>query len=74
MMASVGPLFEGKEANNPNDVAQAYVDLINMPQGTRPLRTPIGKDSACVNELNALSVSAQRQMMGFYGLEEYLAK
>ena len=68
MQEALSSLMQGEDANNPLDVAQAYVDLINMPNNGRPLRTPVGKDSVLVQELNAKSVVAQSATIDFYGM------
>jgi NADP-dependent 3-hydroxy acid dehydrogenase YdfG len=42
MFKSLASTFEGKDAPNPNDVAEAIVKLVGQSKGSRPARTVVG--------------------------------
>src|SRR6187549_1444321 len=42
MVTSLTATFEGKDAPNPHDVAQAIVKLVGQPKGSRAVRTVVG--------------------------------
>jgi NADP-dependent 3-hydroxy acid dehydrogenase YdfG len=50
MVTSLTATFEGKDAPNPHDVAEAIVKLVSQAKGSRPVRTvvgaPFGSDQA----------------------------
>jgi NADP-dependent 3-hydroxy acid dehydrogenase YdfG len=50
MVTSLTATFEGKDAPNPHDVAEAIVKLVSQSKGSRPVRTvvgaPFGSDQA----------------------------
>jgi NAD(P)-dependent dehydrogenase (short-subunit alcohol dehydrogenase family) len=71
MFAAMGQMFESKP--NPQDVADAVVNLINLPKGQRPLRTVADPSTGdIVKRVNdAISVEYANVMKAF-GIEELL--
>lgn len=72
MFGAMGQMFE-KVKPNPQDVADAVVNLINLPKGQRPLRTVVdpalGKITKAAND--AVQVEYV-EILKAYGLEELL--
>lgn len=73
MVAAIGQLFETLKPN-PQDVADAVVDLINLPKGERPLRTVVDPTTGeFIKKANdAVSIEYSKALAAF-GMEELLA-
>ncbi|CAB5079296.1 3-oxoacyl-[acyl-carrier protein] reductase (EC [Olavius algarvensis associated proteobacterium Delta 3] len=67
---SVGEMIEGDNAPNPQDVADAVLNLIETPQGKRPLRVVVdpltGGEGA--KTLNDAAEQIQHQLLSSFGL------
>jgi NAD(P)-dependent dehydrogenase (short-subunit alcohol dehydrogenase family) len=55
------------------EVAEAIAALVNLPAGTRPLRTPVPAGSA-TTAINEASAPIQRGLLEAFGLSDLLAK
>ena len=55
-------------ARDPQEVADAVLRLIEMPAGSRPLRTPVGVPGDSLNNLNSVSEQAQEGFLNRLGL------
>jgi NAD(P)-dependent dehydrogenase (short-subunit alcohol dehydrogenase family) len=62
-------MFDGPNAPNPQDVADAVLRLIETPAGERPLRTLVGNDFG-VNNINATAHAVQTGALQAFGLQE----
>ena len=57
--------------NKPEQVAEAIVKLVEMPNGTRPLRTVVDKMMSCVTEIiNETAKQVQAGVLQNFGLSE----
>jgi len=72
MFAAIGQIFE-TENPNPQDVADAVVELINLPKGERPLRTVVDPSTGeIIKRANdAVSVEYAKVLTAF-GIEDLL--
>jgi NAD(P)-dependent dehydrogenase (short-subunit alcohol dehydrogenase family) len=72
MGAAVGEMFETLKPN-PQDVADAIVNLINMPKGKRPLRTVVDPFSGAFVEKanNAIKMEYEKGIVAF-GMKDLL--
>ncbi|EIF31419.1 short-chain alcohol dehydrogenase [Burkholderia sp. Ch1-1] len=71
MVETLMELFEGDDAPNPHDVAEAIARVVEQPNGTRPARLVVGQ-SFGADVLNAQAVSIQTQLMKGLGLGEFV--
>jgi NAD(P)-dependent dehydrogenase (short-subunit alcohol dehydrogenase family) len=55
-------------ARDPREVADAILKLIEMPPGSRPLRTPVGAPIDLLNQLNNISEQVQKGFLNVLGL------
>jgi NAD(P)-dependent dehydrogenase (short-subunit alcohol dehydrogenase family) len=55
-------------ARDPREVADAILKLIEMPAGSRPLRTPVGAPIDLLNQLNNISEQVQKGFLNVLGL------
>lgn len=63
----------GPDAPNPQDVADAIVNLVSMASGSRPLRTTVGPPPAPqAAQINEVSEQVQRQTLQYMGLGHML--
>lgn len=73
MFKAMGQMFETFKPN-PQDVADAIVNLINLPKGQRPLRTVVDPSTGdSVKAGNEAMNVAYAKILTAYGLEELLA-
>lgn len=72
IMAGMGSIFEGPNPPDPQEVADAMVALIEMPVGTRPLRTVVdrimGQGPTAINEVAGNVMAGALQGMGMGAL------
>lgn len=72
MFAAIGQMFETTKPN-PQDVADAVVKLINLPQGQRPLRTVVDPSTGeIVKRANDAVNVEYANVMTAFGIEELL--
>jgi NAD(P)-dependent dehydrogenase (short-subunit alcohol dehydrogenase family) len=68
LMAGFGAMFAAPNPPQPQEVADAIASLIEMPAGTRPLRTVVdrmtGRGPAAINEVASNVMAGVLQMMG----------
>jgi NAD(P)-dependent dehydrogenase (short-subunit alcohol dehydrogenase family) len=57
-----------RPARDPQEVADAILRLIEMPAGSRPLRTPVGAPGDLLNQLNNISAQVQEGFVNIFGL------
>ena len=57
-------------ANNPQEVVDLIVDLIEAPAGKRPLRTVIDPAEFGTEQLNEAAEQVQSQVMSYFGFEQ----
>lgn len=70
--AGIGQLFENLQPN-PQDVADAVLNLINKPQGQRPLRTVVDVATGqFVKDANAQVSAGYNHFVSAFGLQELL--
>ena len=75
-VASYGPAAEIPKAlmanlgkrGDPQEIADAVAKLINMPAGTRPLRTEVGVTGDFVARLNGFTKDIQASILSVFGL------
>ena len=67
MFQRFGSLFEGPDAPNPRDVAEAVARLIALPKGERPARTVVGLPYGS-DRLNAATAPVQGEVVRALGL------
>jgi NAD(P)-dependent dehydrogenase (short-subunit alcohol dehydrogenase family) len=67
MVETLMELFEGDNAPNAHDVAEAIAQLVEQPNGTRPARLVVGQ-SFGADIINAQAVSIQAQLIEGLGL------
>jgi len=73
MGAAIGQIFESTNPN-PQDVADAIVDLINLPKGQRPLRTNVDKATGHIVQAANKAVEVEyANVLKAFGLGELLA-
>ena len=69
-----GEAFSGPDAPDPQDVADAIADLIDLPAGERPLRTVVGTlVTAGVRELNEVYETSKDELLSSLGMSGTLA-
>lgn len=69
MFDGFGEAFSGPDAPDPQQVADAIADLIDLPAGQRPLRTVVGTlVTAGVRELNDQYEKSRRELLGSLGM------
>jgi NADP-dependent 3-hydroxy acid dehydrogenase YdfG len=66
---TIASSFEGKNAPNPHDVAEAIRGIVEQPKGARPARTVVG-ESFGADVLNAQAASVQTQLLEGLGLAQ----
>lgn len=68
-------IFETMEARceNPQEVADAIVRIIETPTGERPLRQIIGPSVPRLHDLNDISMRVQREILEYLGIGGWLA-
>jgi NAD(P)-dependent dehydrogenase (short-subunit alcohol dehydrogenase family) len=64
-------LLENMKRRDPQEVADAVLRLIEMPAGSRPLRTPVGAAGDFVSRLNAFTDEMQQEVLTAFGLSPY---
>lgn len=73
MFAAIGQIFETKNPN-PQDVADAVVNLIGLPKGQRPLRTVVDSSTGEIVKAANDAVAAEfAKAMTAFGMKELLA-
>lgn len=73
MFAALGQLFE-TEKPNPQDVADAVVNLINLPKGQRPLRTVVDSSTGdIIKRANDAVEVEYAKVLTAFGIETLLA-
>ena len=72
LFAAIGQMFESTNPN-PQDVADAIVNLINLPKGQRPLRTVVDSSTGEITERanNAVKVEYENVLRAF-GMDDLL--
>ncbi|WP_168791618.1 SDR family oxidoreductase [Paraburkholderia aromaticivorans] len=70
MVQTLMELFEGDNAPNPHDVAEAIAQIVEQPNGTRPARLVVGQ-SFGADAINAQAASIQAQLMESLGLGQF---
>ena len=69
LFASFGEAFSGPDAPDPQQVADAIADLVDLPVGQRPLRTVVGTIvTAGVRELNEQYDRSRNQLFSSLGM------
>jgi NAD(P)-dependent dehydrogenase (short-subunit alcohol dehydrogenase family) len=69
MFDGFGAAFSGPEAPDPQQVADAIADLIDLPAGQRPLRTVVGTlVTAGVRELNERYDKSRHELLSSLGM------
>ena len=69
LLAGFGEAFSGPDAPDPQEVADAIAELIELPAGQRPLRTVVGAlVTAGVRELNDAYDSSRRELFSSLGM------
>jgi NAD(P)-dependent dehydrogenase (short-subunit alcohol dehydrogenase family) len=63
----------GTAAPDPQEVADAVANLIDMPKGSRPLRTLVGTDAAPLAAINDASANAHAELYRAMGIGQMLA-
>jgi hypothetical protein len=64
-----GEAFSGPDAPDPQEVADAIADLVDLPAGERPLRTVVGTMmTAGVRELNEQYDKSRHQLFSSLGM------
>ncbi|NEE00065.1 SDR family oxidoreductase [Phytoactinopolyspora halotolerans] len=58
---------------DPQEVADAVLRLAQTPAGQRPLRTLVGEDTALIEEINAVHLRLQNEIMGYAGYEDLIS-
>jgi len=67
MFGGIMELFKSDKAPDPQEIADAIVKLVEMPAGSRPLRTAVGMGTAGIAEYNEQYVEAQKKMFSSLG-------
>jgi NAD(P)-dependent dehydrogenase (short-subunit alcohol dehydrogenase family) len=75
MLSSIESVFEANPLQSPNLVSKAVVDLLEMPHGTRPMRTEVDKMfmGDLIAPLNQQLVKANQELLEAFQLD-HLAK
>ena len=69
MFAGFAEAFSAPDAPNPQEVADAIANLIDLPAGQRPLRTVVGTMmTAGVRELNEQYDKSRNQLFSSLGM------
>ena len=69
LFAGLAQAFTGPDAPDPQEVADAIADVIEMPAGQRPLRTVVGTVvTAGVRELNEQYAKSRKQLFDSLGM------
>ncbi|MEO1583499.1 MAG: SDR family oxidoreductase [Planctomycetota bacterium] len=63
--------FESEHYQGPDIVVRAIVDAIEAEPGTRPLRIPVGADTASVATLNSQARERQHELLEAFGLPQF---
>ena len=72
MFAAIGQMFETNKPN-PQDVADAVVNLINLPKGQRPLRTVVDPSTGEITKRANDAIHAEHvNVLTAFGLKEIL--
>ena len=71
--AAMGTLLGGDDAPDPQAVADAIRDLVELPAGQRPVRTPVGADAQVLGAINATSVELQREVLEGFDIGRVLS-
>jgi len=72
MFAAIGQMFENTKPN-PQDVADAVVNLINLPKGQRPLRTVVDPSTGQIVKRANDAISAEyANVLTAFGIGELL--
>jgi len=66
----IGALLD-QAAGDPQEVADALLQIIETPIGKRELRYRVGKGASGVEAINAVAKEQQDQMLKLFGVEEY---
>ena len=61
-------LFAGDTAGDPQEVADAIADLVELPHGERPLRVPVGVEVQGLHALNQATDAMAREMLTAVGM------
>jgi short-subunit dehydrogenase len=61
--------LKGPNAPNPQEIADAVLKIIQMPQGTRPLRINVGPGAEGAQAINKVSEQIQSQILQRYGMK-----
>jgi NAD(P)-dependent dehydrogenase (short-subunit alcohol dehydrogenase family) len=67
MVETLMQLFQGENAPNPHDVAEAIAKIVEQPNGSRPARTVVGQ-SFGTDTINAHVAPVQAQLLDGLGL------
>ena len=69
MFAGFAEAFSGPDAPDPQEVAEAIANLVDLPAGQRPLRTVVGSlVTAGVQELNEQYDRSRQQLHSSLGM------
>jgi NAD(P)-dependent dehydrogenase (short-subunit alcohol dehydrogenase family) len=72
MLETLKRMFQGENAPNPHDVAEAIARLVEQPKGSRPARTVVGQPFG-VDAINAQTAPIQAQVVEGLGLGQLAA-
>jgi NAD(P)-dependent dehydrogenase (short-subunit alcohol dehydrogenase family) len=64
-------LLENMKRRDPQEIADAVLRLIEMPAGSRPLRTPVGATGDFVSRLNNFTDRIEQELLNALGLSSY---
>lgn len=67
MVETLTDLFQGANAPNPHDVAEAITRIVDQPTGSRPARVVVGQ-SFGTDAINAQAATIQSQLLEGLGL------
>lgn len=72
MQEAMSSALDGAVAPDPGEVAMAIADLVELPAGTRPLRTVVGADAAPAEPINAAADAVHQRIFVEFGLAHML--
>lgn len=71
MTAGMQGYFESEHYTGAEAVTKAIINVIETPQGERPLRVPVGGDMGPVAEINAKSRGHQQELLAAFGMPDF---
>ncbi|MEM8756527.1 MAG: SDR family oxidoreductase [Planctomycetota bacterium] len=71
MTAGIQGYFESEHYTGSEAVVDAIVEVIETPQGSRPLRVAVGGDMGPVAEINEQTRGRQQQLLEAFGMKDF---